>query len=142
MHATGPKAGVAPPLTRDPRDAHLRETMPAYLVAGKYLLGVLMEEIRANTTPEVFDTFDSTESIVNAFRRQLAAYTYQEPPFIYMPGPDMVEPRVYWKGLIANTDVSVLAVSIHLFYFESRSIDSHLIGSWTQIIFSCAKLNG
>ena len=25
-------------LAPDPRDAHLRETMPAYLIAGKYLL--------------------------------------------------------------------------------------------------------
>jgi hypothetical protein len=82
--------------------------MPTYVVAGKYLVTILTEEIRANTTPEVFNKYDSTESIVNAFRRQFAAYTCQEPPFIYVAG---VEPRAYWKKLVDNEDASVLAVS-------------------------------
>ena len=54
----------------DLRDTHLRETMPAYLVAGKYLLTLLMEEICSTTASEVFNSYDSTESIVNAFHKQ------------------------------------------------------------------------
>src|SRR5882672_6918231 len=93
-----PKTGTAPPSAPDPCDAHLRETMPAYIVAGKYLLAILTEEIRENTTPEVFNKYDSTESIINAFRRQFASYTCQEPPFIYA---NKVEPLAYWKSLAA-----------------------------------------
>lgn len=66
---------VTAPLAPDLCDAHLRETMPAYSVAGKYLLTVLMEEIRSTTTPEVFNSYDSTESIISAFRGQFALYT-------------------------------------------------------------------
>jgi hypothetical protein len=104
----------------DPRDSHLRMSMPAYLVTGKYLLTLLMEEIRANTTPEVFDEYNSTDSIVDAFRRQLAAYTYQESPF-----------------------TSVLAVSNKSSSQASNLTALHpLIDSWTQTIFCRPKLNG
>ena len=106
-HLTVPKTGTAPPLAPDPRDAHLRETMPAYIVAGKYLLTILMEEIRSNTTPEVFNNYESTESIINTFRKQFASYTCQEPPFIYA---NKVEPLAYWKSLVAMEEASVLAV--------------------------------
>jgi len=108
--STGPKMTTTPPAAPNLAcDAHLRETMPAYVIVGKYLLAVLMEEIRANTTPEVFDRYDSTESIVNAFHRQFALYTCQEPPFIYT---NNVEPLMYWKNLIANdSDASVLVAS-------------------------------
>jgi len=106
-HSTVPKTGTAPPLAPDPRDAHLRETMPAYIVAGKYLLTILMEEIRSNTTPEVFNNYESTESIINAFRKQFASYTCQELPFIYA---NKVEPLAYWKSLVTIEEASVLAV--------------------------------
>jgi hypothetical protein len=100
---------MTPPAAPDPCDAYLYETMPAYVIVGKYLLAVLMEEICANTTPQVCDRYDSTESIVNAFRRQFALYMCQEPPFIYT---NKVEPLMYWKNLIANeSDASVLTVS-------------------------------
>jgi hypothetical protein len=82
-HSTGPKTTTTLPATPDPCDTHLRETMPAYVVIGKYLLAVLMEEIHVNTTPEVFDRYNSMESIVNVFHRQFALYMCQEPPFIY-----------------------------------------------------------
>jgi hypothetical protein len=107
VHLTVPKTGTAPPLAPDPRDVHLRETMPAYIVVGKYLLTILMEEIRSNTKPEVFNNYDSTESIINAFRKQFASYTCQEPPFIYA---NNVEPLAYWKSLITIEEASVLAV--------------------------------
>jgi hypothetical protein len=124
----------------DPRDSHLRVSMPAYLVTGKYLLTLLMEEIRANTTPEVFDEYNSTDSIVDAFRRQLAAYTYQESPFTYT---GKVEPRVYWKTLVSNQDASVLAVSNKSSSQASNLTALHpLIDSWTQTIFCRPKLNG
>ena len=84
--------------------------MPSYVVVGKYLLGILMEEIRANTTPAVFDDYDDTSGIVAEFRRQFAAYTCQEMPFTYTPG---TEPYDYWKKLISNKDASVLAVRLH-----------------------------
>ncbi len=92
----------------DPRDTHLRETMPAYIVVGKYLLALLMEEIRSNWVPEVFNNYDSTESIIDAFRKQFTLYTCQEPPFVYYTNE--VEPRVYWKHLVAVGEASVLAV--------------------------------
>ena len=91
----------------DPRNAHLRETMPSYVVVGKYLLGLLTEEIRTNSAPDVFNNYDDAESIVADFRRQFAAYTCQEMPFAYSPG---TEPRDYWKKLVSNKDASVLAV--------------------------------
>jgi hypothetical protein len=81
--------------------------MPAYLVAGKYLLTLLMEEICSTTASEVFNSYDSTESIVNAFHKQFASYTCQEPPFI---NANKVEPLTYWKSLVAVAEASVLAV--------------------------------
>jgi len=66
-HLTVLKTGTALPLAPDPCNAHLHETMPAYIVAGKYLLMILMEEICLNTTPEVFNNYDLTERIINAF---------------------------------------------------------------------------
>lgn len=92
----------------DPYDAHLCATMPAYVVVGTYLTNLLKEEIRANTTPKVFNQHETTQSIVSTFRRQFAGYTNQQPPFMY--GVDR-EPRTYWKKLVMNEDASVLAVS-------------------------------
>ena len=80
MHSI-PKTGTSLFLAHDPRDAHLHETMLAYIVAGKYLLKILMEEIHSNTTPEVFNNYDSTESIINAFCKQFALYTCQGAAF-------------------------------------------------------------
>ena len=90
----------------DPHDVHLWETMPSYIVVGKYLLGILTE-IRANTTPDVFDNYNDTSAIVAEFCHQFAAYTCQEMPFIYTP---RIEPDKYWKKLISNKDASVLTV--------------------------------
>ena len=89
----------------DPCDAQLHGTMPTYVIAGKYLVTILTEEIHMNMTLEVFDKHDSTESIVKASCRQFAAYTCQELPFIYLAGV-----HAYWKKLIDNEDASVLAV--------------------------------
>jgi hypothetical protein len=107
IDSTVPNTVTAPPLALDPCNAHLRETMPAYIVVGKYLLTILVEEIRSNTMPKVFNDYDSTESIINTFRKQFALYTCQEPPFIYT---NKVEPLAYWKGLLAIGEASVLAV--------------------------------
>jgi hypothetical protein len=136
MHSI-PKTGTAFPLAPDPRDAHLRETMPAYIVAGKYLLTILMEEIRSNTTPEVFNNYDSTESIINAFRKQFALYTCQEPPFIYV---NKVEPLAYWKSLVANEDASVLAVCES--FVTRASTYTHPSGSGGKVVLNRAKFNG
>jgi hypothetical protein len=91
----------------DPRDAYLRETMPSYVVVGKYLLSLLTVEIRVNSVPDVFNNYEDAESIVLDFRRQFAAYTCQEMPFVYSPD---TEPYNYWKKLASNKDASVLAV--------------------------------
>ena len=98
---------AAPASVPDPRNAYLRETMPSYIIVGKYLLSLLMEEIRTNSVPDVFNNYDDTESIVADFRRQFVAYTYQDQPFLYSPG---IEPRDYWKKLVSNNDACVLAV--------------------------------
>ena len=103
---TVPNMGTTP-LAPDPCNTHLHETMPAYIVARKYLLTILIEEICANMTPEVFNKYESTECIINAFHRQFASYTYQEPPFLYA---NKVEPLTYWKGLLTVQEASVLAV--------------------------------
>jgi hypothetical protein len=99
---------IVPPAP-DPRDAHLRETMPSYGVVGKYLLGLLTEEIHANTTPDVFDNYDDADSIVADFCQQFTAYTCQELPFTYSPG---TSPHDYWKKLTAKKESAVLAVGI------------------------------
>ena len=135
-HSTVTKTGTIP-LAPDPHDTHLRETMPAYIISGKYLLTILMEEISANTTPEVFDKYDSTESIINAFCRQFTSYTYQEPPFLYA---NNVEPLTYWKGLVAIEEASVLAVcgsSHHIAYVYPQ-----FSGPGSQIVLGCPKFNG
>jgi hypothetical protein len=129
---TAPKTGTAPPLAPDPRDTHLRETMPAYIVAGKYLLAILTEEIRTNTTPEVFNKYDSTESIINAFRRQFASYTCQEPPFIYA---NKVEPLAYWKSLATIEEASILAVCKSVRHLSTCLHPS--VRSWAS---SCTQL--
>jgi len=97
---------ITPPVS-DPRDTYLCETMPSYSIVGKYLLGVLMEEIRANTTPLVFNSYDDAESIVARFRHQFATYTCQELPFTYTPG---TEPCDYWKKLTFKKEADILAV--------------------------------
>jgi hypothetical protein len=81
--------------------------MPAYTVVGKYLVGLLIEEIRANTTPEVFNLYNDSDVILDMFHQQFAAYTSQELPFMLIADE---EPRAYWKRLIGNDNASVLAV--------------------------------
>jgi hypothetical protein len=83
-----PTPGLADPAAPDPRDIQFCETMPSYVLVGKYLVELLKEEIRANTVPEVFDGYEDTESIINDFRQQFAAYTSQEPPFTYRSGTE------------------------------------------------------
>lgn len=123
--------------TPDPRNIYLRETMPSYVVVGKYLLGLLKEEIRINSVPDVFNSYDDADSIVEDFRLQFTAYTCQEMPFVYSPG---TEPRDYWKKLVSNKDASVLAVSSYEEIIPcSRLI---LVDPWTQVVLSCTKFNG
>ena len=138
---TVPTTVTAPPLpvAPNPRDALLRETMPAYSVAGKYLLTVLMEEIRSNTTPEVFNNYNSTESIISAFREQFALYTCQEPPFIYT---NKVEPLAYWKSLVTVEEASVLAVGESVCHWSIHLQYACPSGSGCQVVLSCAKLDG
>jgi len=101
---------ISPPVA-DPCDTYLRKTMPSYSIVGKYLLGVLMEEIHANTTPLVFNSYNDAESIVAHFRHQFTAYTCQELPFTYSLG---TEPCDYWKKLTFKKEANVLAVgSLH-----------------------------
>ena len=101
-------AAADPRPAPDPRNVYLRETMPSYVVVGKYLLGLLTVEIRTNSVPEVFNNYDDAESIIADFRQQFTAYACQEMPFVYSLG---TEPRDYWKKLSNNKDASVLAVS-------------------------------
>jgi hypothetical protein len=76
--------------------------IPRYVVVGgKYYLGLLTEEIRTNSAPDVFNNHDDAESIVADFRRQFVAYTCQEMPFTYSPG---TKPRDYWKKLVSSKD--------------------------------------
>jgi len=72
MYLTVLKTGTTLPLAPNPCNTHLHETMPAYIITGKYLLMILMEEICSNTTPEVFNNYDSTERVINAFHKQFA----------------------------------------------------------------------
>ena len=72
MHAAA-DPGPAP----DPRNVYLRETMPSYVVVGKYLLGLLTVEIRTNSVPEVFNNYDDAESIIADFCQQFTAYACQ-----------------------------------------------------------------
>jgi len=97
---------IAPPVS-DLRDNYLHETMPSYSIVGKYLLGVLMEEIHANTTLLVFNSYNDVESIVARFCHQFATYTCKELPFTYAPG---TEPCNYWKKLTFKKEADVLAV--------------------------------
>lgn len=103
-----------------------------------------MEEIRANSAPNVFNNYDDTDGIVADFRRQLIAYTYQEIPFLYSPG---IEPRDYWKKLVPNKDASVLAVRhlessfLRLNYAMADCV-SPILDPWTQVVLSGTKLNG
>jgi len=97
---------IAPPVS-DLHDTYLHETMPSYSIVRKYLLGVLMEEIHANTTPLVFNSYDDVESIVARFHHQFTTYTCQELPFTYTPG---TEPCDYWKKLTFKKEADVLEV--------------------------------
>ena len=97
---------IAPPVG-DPCDTYLHKTMPSYRIVGKYLLGVLMDKIHANTTPLVFNSYNDAESIVSHFHHQFTTYTCQELPFTYTPG---TEPCDYWKKLTFKKEANVLAV--------------------------------
>ena len=86
--------------------------MLAYTIVGKYLIGILPQEIRENTHPQIFDLHETPQSIIDEFCCQFAIYVSQEPPFLYTPG---IAPWDYWRRLLKQESASTLAVSPSLF---------------------------
>lgn len=103
-----PGTNDSPASSSDGHDSHLRSTMPSYVVTGGYLMEILRHEIAANTSPKIFDEYETAADIITAFRVQFAAYTSRQPPFLYTAGQ---EPIDYWRDLLENERASVLAVS-------------------------------
>jgi hypothetical protein len=83
----------------------------------------------------VFNNYDSTESIISAFREQFALYICQEPPFIHT---NKVEPLAYWKSLIAVGEASVLAVGVPFVTRAFTYAHPSLAGSGCQVLIRCS----
>ena len=86
--------------------------MLAYTIVGKYLIGILLQEIHENTHPQIFDLHKTPQSIIDEFHRQFAIYVSQEPPFLYTPG---ITPWDYWRRLLKQESASTFTVSPSLF---------------------------
>lgn len=93
---------------RTKEEQRLIDTIPAFSVAGKYLMQILTEEIRARTHPKIFGHYENAHAIGDAFRHQFTAYVLQEDPFRYMQD---VTPREFWMNLSKDPRASLIAVS-------------------------------
>jgi len=79
-------------------DKDLRDSMPAYLKVGIFLLTLLAKELQAGRKDPVFVHYSSGDQILGAFKIQFESYTRQYPPFSARSGV-WSRPIQYWKAM-------------------------------------------
>ncbi|KAH7313222.1 ribonuclease H-like domain-containing protein [Rhizoctonia solani] len=109
-------------------NADLRQSMPAYLLVGQYLVMQLQQEVNSKRAPHIQHTCRTWDALVQVFRIQFIKYIRQLPPFNEHNEGD--SPIEYWMRLSAQDDASILAyLAVKLFSIVANSMADERTGS-------------
>ncbi|KAG9109345.1 hypothetical protein FRC07_008337, partial [Ceratobasidium sp. 392] len=117
-------------------DSDLRQSIPCYEKNGLFFKIVLCEELKAGTIPAA-KAYSDSQSIVDAFKGQLATYTRGEYPFTAPPTSSLktFHPLEYWKKLTKHPDACFLApVAVKLFSLVPNSMaEERTVSCFTKL---------
>ncbi|KDN44766.1 hypothetical protein RSAG8_05239, partial [Rhizoctonia solani AG-8 WAC10335] len=107
--------------------------MPAYELAGQYLVLQLQQEVNSKRTLSIQGLHTTWDALVQTFRIQFIKYIRQLPPFDHHNNKD--SPMDYWTRLLDREDASILAyLAIKLFSIVSNSIpEERTVSAFTRI---------
>ncbi|QRV83798.1 hypothetical protein RhiJN_11814 [Ceratobasidium sp. AG-Ba] len=133
------KITIKPRTTLDPHvaalsDADLRQSMPTYLSAGKYLGELLRHEIKSGRLPDTITRSYSTPSLIfEEFRTEFEAYVRQKAPFNRYH--DSATAFEYWNRLSRHFDACVLSyLAIKLYSIVPNSMaEERTVSNFTKL---------
>lgn len=88
-------------------DQDLRQSLPAYTIAGDYLVKLLGQTYNKDPDAPLFTRYTTWAQIETAFRNQLVLYTRGLSPFHRMPKP--LTEHTYWESLCSVPTAELLA---------------------------------
>lgn len=93
------------------------------------------------THPEIFEKYENPRAIGDAMCTALVGYTYQDPEFRFKKG---TAPLKYWKQLLNNPDMEVLAVCDPVIHGDNvyTATYTNIADHCYQASLSRSKLNG
>jgi hypothetical protein len=88
-------------------DLDLRQSLPAYTLAGEYLVRLLARIYNKDPDTPLFSRYENWTEIETAFRNQLVLFTRGLSPFHREPRPSTE--RSYWESLCSVPTAELLA---------------------------------
>ncbi|KAF7310297.1 DUF659 domain-containing protein [Mycena indigotica] len=89
-------------------DSDLRAEIPAYVECGQFMLDLLYEEMNSGRYHPVFDRYNDSTEITDAFKSQCERFTRQRAPF-NARNPAWTCLLDYYTALMADPDAAIFA---------------------------------
>ncbi|KAG8785226.1 hypothetical protein FRC12_017838 [Ceratobasidium sp. 428] len=92
---------------RDVPDLDLRDSMPVYVVAGGFLIDLLVQEANSGRLDKLLQAYASEDALIAALHLQYMNYVRQNPPFDQHEGA--LSTKEYWEAMSRHYHAQILA---------------------------------